>query len=401
MKERHAIIEIGARGIRLLVADASPHGIENIIYSTGDLSNLGKDADSLGNLSSSSIKRVSNIANRYYNLAKENGADNILAVATEVVRSAPNKTDLQQAIAPLMPFKIITKEEEAAFSFVASVNVFQHQLTADSRILVIDQGGSSTELTTGSYDKNGEFVLQGISNLDLGTVALSKLFVNAFYLKQGFDAVRETVREELRCTAPFPMLQTSPPSLTIGLGSAIMIFARGITNQKEGREPRLKDLHGQSVSTRLIGQKIAETEPSLSGLRKSDFGSELTPDSDLATLVSGILTYHEISQLYNVSQIRISRHGMRYGALLWQAGKRCQINLEGQPSSPKAAGHLVNINSATPEQLANLSKVSPTIAANIVRFRDLHGDFRTVDELIQVKGVGAKTVQGIRDQITT
>jgi exopolyphosphatase/pppGpp-phosphohydrolase len=328
MTKRYGVIEVGTRGIRLLIADASSAGIERFIYSTGDLSELGREADSEGNLSESSVERVRQLVAKYVEIAQDRRAEEIVVIATEVIRAAPNKQALQDILAPMVQLRVLTREEEAAYSFIACVDAFQHKLTADSTLLGIDQGGGSTELTAGTVGGNGEAVLRDIAILELGTVTLSRMFVNAPNLKKGFDNVRQRVREELAGQPLFRSLATDAPTLTVGLGSAITTFARGIIRERTGRAPSLRDLHGQSVRTTLMAQKITEIEPVLGQTRKEDFGAELQTDSELAILVSGILTYYEILNLYDIQEIYVSRNGMRYGALLWQAGKQCRIELE-------------------------------------------------------------------------
>lgn len=57
---------------------------------------------------------------------------------------------------------------------------------------------------------------------------------------------------------------------------------------------------------------------------------------------------------------------------------------------------LVNLNTATAEQLETLPEVGPVTAAAIVAWRDEHGGFTSVDELIDVDGIGEKTLESIR-----
>jgi len=54
----------------------------------------------------------------------------------------------------------------------------------------------------------------------------------------------------------------------------------------------------------------------------------------------------------------------------------------------------LNINTADAESLAaNLVGIGLTKAQEIVRYRELHGDFVTIEELSEVKGVGLLTVE--------
>lgn len=60
----------------------------------------------------------------------------------------------------------------------------------------------------------------------------------------------------------------------------------------------------------------------------------------------------------------------------------------------------VDINSASADQLSTLKGIGPAKAALIVDWREKNGKFKTVDELTQVKGIGSKTLENIRNEIT-
>lgn len=61
---------------------------------------------------------------------------------------------------------------------------------------------------------------------------------------------------------------------------------------------------------------------------------------------------------------------------------------------------MVNINTDTPEVLAEgLSGVGLAKAYRIVEHREAHGPFVTVDELLEVKGIGAAIVERNREKV--
>ncbi len=61
----------------------------------------------------------------------------------------------------------------------------------------------------------------------------------------------------------------------------------------------------------------------------------------------------------------------------------------------------VNINTADAEELAAVIKgVGPKTARAIVAYRQQHGPFRTVEELVKVKGVGQVTIDKNRPRLT-
>lgn len=53
----------------------------------------------------------------------------------------------------------------------------------------------------------------------------------------------------------------------------------------------------------------------------------------------------------------------------------------------------ININSATQEQLSMLNQIGPVIAARIIEYRNNHGLFQRIDDIILVKGIGKKTLE--------
>ena len=73
---------------------------------------------------------------------------------------------------------------------------------------------------------------------------------------------------------------------------------------------------------------------------------------------------------------------------------------EASVSSQKTAP-LVNINTASESQLAELPGIGPSIAERIVKYRQKTGPFKMPEDLKQVKGIGDKTYMKIKHLIVT
>ena len=68
---------------------------------------------------------------------------------------------------------------------------------------------------------------------------------------------------------------------------------------------------------------------------------------------------------------------------------------------PLAAADQVNINTASAQQIAEaLNGVGISKAEKIVEYREQHGPFVHIDELVNVKGIGLRTVDKNRDAIS-
>lgn len=70
---------------------------------------------------------------------------------------------------------------------------------------------------------------------------------------------------------------------------------------------------------------------------------------------------------------------------------------EATQSVPEQA--LININSADEKMLAKLPGIGMKKAKAIVQYRLENGDFKTVDELAKVKGVGEKLLAKLEGKI--
>ena len=53
----------------------------------------------------------------------------------------------------------------------------------------------------------------------------------------------------------------------------------------------------------------------------------------------------------------------------------------------------VNLNTATKDELVALSGIGPARAQSILDYRSQHGGFKSVDELKDVQGIGARRVE--------
>lgn len=74
----------------------------------------------------------------------------------------------------------------------------------------------------------------------------------------------------------------------------------------------------------------------------------------------------------------------------------------GESGNGSGAGGspLVNINTAGQAELETVPGIGPAIARAIITYRNEHGPFQTVDDLIAVSGIGPKTLEKIRPYVT-
>ena len=60
----------------------------------------------------------------------------------------------------------------------------------------------------------------------------------------------------------------------------------------------------------------------------------------------------------------------------------------------------VDLNSASEDQLQEVPGIGPSLAKKIVDFRKENGPFKSVDDLLKVRGVGEKSLEKLRPHLT-
>ena len=67
---------------------------------------------------------------------------------------------------------------------------------------------------------------------------------------------------------------------------------------------------------------------------------------------------------------------------------------------PAPAGALVNLNTATQAQLETLPGIGAKAAERILEYRQKNGQFKKIEDLMNVKGVGEKSFLKLKSLIT-
>jgi competence protein ComEA len=65
-----------------------------------------------------------------------------------------------------------------------------------------------------------------------------------------------------------------------------------------------------------------------------------------------------------------------------------------------ATTELININTAAQFELESLPRIGPTIAQRIIQYREENGPFLSIEDIINVPGIGPVTFERIKDLIT-
>ncbi len=75
-----------------------------------------------------------------------------------------------------------------------------------------------------------------------------------------------------------------------------------------------------------------------------------------------------------------------------------EITIAAHDGEQQAGTDAVDINTACGERLQELPGIGPVLAQRIIDYRERHGDFVSVEQLVDVSGIGPATLEGLRDK---
>lgn len=71
----------------------------------------------------------------------------------------------------------------------------------------------------------------------------------------------------------------------------------------------------------------------------------------------------------------------------------------GVPKGSISGSGKININSASREELDSLPGIGPSTADKIIEYRETNGRFKSVSDLVNISGIGEKTLAKFKDKV--
>jgi exopolyphosphatase / guanosine-5'-triphosphate,3'-diphosphate pyrophosphatase len=282
-----ACIDIGSNTTRLLVADAGDGALRELVTQRA-FTRIGKSLNDGGLIPPAKIAETAGVVRTQATVAREVGAEHIVAVATAAIRNAPNREELMIAVeaAGGMPLDVLTGEEEARLSFVGATRTMLQP--ADGTIAVADVGGGSTEIAVGEPD--GRMAWSASFRIGSGFLADS-------YLRGDPPSVGELEKVRRHVVGTFEGLDAPPAESAVAVG---------------GTATSLRRLLGAELSHETLerGIRVLSTTPI------ADIAARFELDTERVRLLpAGILVLEAISDVLELP-LRIARGGLREGVLL-------------------------------------------------------------------------------------
>ena len=171
--DRKAVIDIGTNSIKLYVAELGPDGSLATVIDKNNIARLGEGMDEERTLQQEAIRRNAEAVAEFADLAKSNGAGEIVAVGTMALRTAKNAKDFIDAVRDLsgIEVRVIPGEEEAEFAYLAVLSGIGASV---ERLAVCYVGGGSTEFIFG-----GQAGIDRRFSINLGAVKVSADYLSS------------------------------------------------------------------------------------------------------------------------------------------------------------------------------------------------------------------------------
>ncbi len=282
-----AAIDIGSNTTRVLVAQPLDGQLKKVMEQRA-YTRINKALDSSGAILPDKAEEVAELVATQVRLARELGAETIRAVATAVVRDAPNGEDVARAIgaASGVPVEILSEQEEGRLSFIGATKTLGHPV--EGRVGVVDVGGGSTEVVLGTVPGGAEEV----RSWRVGSGALADQLIasdppSATEIRKVRDRIEDI----------FAGVEIERPAQAVAVGGSATSLRRlvGAVLEYETLERGIRVLAGDPAAE--VAKRF-----------------ELDPER-VRILLTGVLLLEKISDLLG-QPLQIGKGGLREGLVL-------------------------------------------------------------------------------------
>jgi len=289
-----AALDLGSNSFHLLVAQTDGASQLSKLGSDKEVLRLGAVVQEHGQLSDAAYRKALQTVERMVSVARDLGAEKVMAVATSALRDARNgRTFCEDCSARHgVQIELLSGDNEARLAYLGARSALN--LTG-SRVLVADVGGGSVELATGD-DANCD----SVQSLQLGFLRLA----HAFPLSEAGGVGRLARYVQLECEkARWQLGRFDTLLLSGGTARAIgKLLGGGIASASTSQVLELCE-----ELARLPPQALVER-----GVERE----RATTLAAGAAVISGLLAG------FGQRELRISPRGLREGVILRELSQR-------------------------------------------------------------------------------
>lgn len=291
-----AIIDIGTNSVRLLMAEKDEKGEWKTLRKELRSTRLGEGMTDKATIGQGAKERTLSAVEEFTAMAKLEGAEDIFAYGTSIMRDASNGEEFADEVtaASGVPVRILSGKEEAYYSYIGAAG------TSGVITSVVDIGGGSTEICVGFGTDVG-----ARHSFRFGCVRCSKQFDTttargrAELKKHCFTLFRETdLMESMRNVKRW-----------IGVGGTVTSLASMLQELEVYDSLKVQDyvIHPEDVS------KILEKLSKMSYDDKCHMKGLLPSRADI--IVAGVVILDSLMEYFALSEITVSDRDLSEGLL--------------------------------------------------------------------------------------
>lgn len=306
-----ALVEIGSRAIRLLVADFNPSGGLRTVKSSVADSPLARKSSISDGLARADLRALASTVNQMVEAAARLQPSHTLVFGTASLR-ALQPEDLGELKRQIPTLEVFTQEAESRACHSAACLVASMTGQSCSRIVSGDIGNGSFELSSGLSQSPGD--CEWYTATDLGSTKLAQLYVSG-----GLRKVDDAVSDAL---APLCTGRTFPESdcLVSFSGSAPTKFAwllyKSEVANPEGLRYDMTRIQGRMIPSSELEQYLAMLDV-MRGRARSDVGRIVSPEDptgpETEILIAGMQAIKSTLRILKQPAAMINAYGGRHG----------------------------------------------------------------------------------------
>lgn len=159
---------------------------------------------------------------------------------------------------------------------------------------------------------------------------------------------------------------------------------------KVDKKPQVKNNKESKSDILIVDVQGAVKTPGVYRLKKGAIVQ------DALKMAGGAISTADLKQLNQAK--RITDQMQVYVPVIGEKGSANNSGATG--SNGGGDKKVVNINTATVEDFKNVSGIGPKKAEKIIAFREKNGEFKQLHDLTKVSGIGEKSLDSLKDQLT-
>ena len=201
--------------------------------------------------------------------------------------------------------------------------------------------------------------------------------------------------------------------LVAGWGASALAPQDDVPRARQDRDARRdRDARGDPQEARAVHEEALHDEARPASWRVYVSGNvrrpgvyPVSPGSRIIDLVNAaggtvgdadIVVVNMAQPLFDGQQVHVPARGEIDLGIAAPAPPALAVRAPGRPA--RRSDGRIDINRATAEELTQLKGVGPLLAERIVEHRERHGPFDSVEDLLQVRGIGTSKLKGLRDR---